>query len=368
MGQLTPSLITCTPKTGALVDYFGRNTPAGRDNGQLAFLAWLVSSANLMGLRKLSDDVIGIPGKKRGVRLMFPQPVCVDVCTADYDCTAAKAELKPSLSIVDLDITTKYHVCSNEQTPAPAALTFNGSEFAQYCELDDAAFLQDQFSKFDLSMLYAIDKTMVTLLNTLILPAHAGIKIPILKTSTDTGTRIINDEWLMAVQEKLDSAGLTTADVVIFGGRMVRTIAQKYRIATASTEGYDITKAAADLPAMYYDRNFDTVFGVNKIVVIPKGLLQLVTFNQYVGQKAFRGDTKVLFTKTAPLGNGSTLTFDYVWERDPECDVYKYFPSLFAELIKGIAGACGDQNADGLFVFEDCGANDILACPPPPAP
>lgn len=358
---LTPSLITCTPRTAALADYFGRNVPAGRENGQLSFLQWLLSSENTAGLRKLSDDIIGVPGKKRGVRMMYPQPVCVEVCADTFACTDTKGSIAPALSIVDFDITTKYYVCSGDPA-APAALTFDGSQFAQYCELDDDTFMQDQFSKFDLSMLYSIDKTMVTLLKTLIHADNDAIALPFLKTSTDTGTRIVNDEWLMWVAEKLDTAGMTMDDVVIFGGRMVRTLAAKYKVATASTEGYDVTKAVGDLPAMYYDRNFDTVFGVNQFVTIPKGLLQLVTFNNYVGSKAFRGDTKVLFTKTAPLGNGSSITFDYVWERDPECDVYKYFPSLYAELVKGIAGGCVGANADGLFQFQDCGANTQPVC------
>ena len=341
----------CAPRTAFLADYFGKNVPAGRDLGQLSFLQYLLSPANLAGVRRLSDDIIGVPGKKRGVKLQFDTPLCVEICTSDYVCTDTKGEIKPAIQFAEFDIATKYHVCDN--AGLPSALKFTDSEFAQYCQLDDEAFLQNQFSQFDLSMFKALDKAMVELLRTLV-PAADDKTFPFFKENTTTGFKQLNDEWLLWVSESIADEGGDIADYVIFGGRMVKAITSKYNIASASSEGFDITKNQSQVPDLYYDRNFDAVFGANAIVLIPKNALQLVTFNEYVGAKAFRGETAINATKVMPLGNGTSIEFDYQWRRDIECPGYTYFPSLWAELIKAVPGSCTDPNASGILVFKDC--------------
>lgn len=349
----------CAPKTANLVDYFGRNVPEGRDLGQLSFLQWLNSNQNLSGVRRLSDDIIGVPGKKRGVKLQFNTPMCVKVCSTEHNCLDPKCPISPAIQFADFDILTKYHVCCDDDTPA--ALTFDEAEWAQYCELNDEQFLADRFSEFDMQMLKALDKELVQLLRTLI-PSSKEFTFPFMKPNAATGHIALSDDWLFWVSEKIADEGMDISNYVIFGGRFVKAIQQKFKIATASTEGYDINKIAGDVPELFYDRNFDSVFGSNSFVLIPKNALQLVTWNEYVGAKAFRGELAINATKTAPLGNGSSLTFDYQWRRDVECPKYTYFPSLWAELVKAISGSCENPDADGIFVFKDCAPLEVPVC------
>jgi len=349
----------CAPKTAYLSDYFGRQVPENRDYGSLAFLQWLVSNENLAGVRRLSDDIIGVPGKKRGVKLQFTQPMCVQVCTTAWACDDAKVPLSPAISFAEFDIETKYHVC--DTSGAPAALKFTNSEWAQYCELNDEQFIQDQFSKFDMSMFKALDKALVELLRTM-LPAADDVTLPFMRTNTTTGYKTLADEWLLWISEKLADEGTDMMDVVLFGGSMVKTIQHKYKIATASTEGFNLANTSGDIPNMYFDRNFDSVFGKNVIIAIPKNALQLVTFNEYVGGKRHIGELAINSTKVMPLGNGSSIEFDYQWRKDVNCLSYEYFPSLYMELVKTLAGGCIDPNADGFIVFKDCGDNELPAC------
>lgn len=359
MPLVNPSSFSgCAPRTAFLSDYFGKNVPVGRDNGQLGFLQFLVSQANLAGVRRLSDDIVGVPGKKRGVKLQFDTPLCVDVCTADYVCTDTKGEIKPAIQFAEFDIETKYHVCDAQGVPA--ALKFTDSEFAQYCQLDDEAFLQNQFAQFDMSMFKAIDKALVELLRTLV-PAANDKTFPFFKVNSTTGYKQLNDEWLLWMSESLVDAGIDIADVVIMGGRMVKAIQAKYQLASASSEGFDLSKNSGSVPPLYYDRNFDSVFGANALVLVPRAALQLVTFNEYVGAKAFRGETAINATKVMPLGNGSSIEFDYQWRKDVDCPGYSYFPSLYAELIKAIPGGCAG-NSDGILVFKDCEALESPVC------
>lgn len=360
MPLVNPSTFTgCAPRTAQLADYFGRNVPEGRDLGQLGFLQFLNSSINMSGVRKLSDDIIGVPGKKRGVKLQFNTPMCVKVCATQWNCLDPKAPISPAIQFAEFDLLTQYHVC--DANNAPAALTFDEAEFAQYCELNDEQFLADRFSEFDMQMLKALDKELVQLLSTLI-PASKTVTMPFFRTSAVTGTKVLVDEWLFWMSEKIADEGMDISNYVIFGGRFIKALEYKMKVAAATTEGYDIRNLRGDMPAFYYDRNFDAVFGTNAFVAIPKAGLQLVTWNQYVGSKAFRGETAINATKTAPLGNGTSLTFDYQWRRDIECPKYTYFPSLYAELIKAIPGSCTNPDADGIFIFKDCADVEVPSC------
>jgi hypothetical protein len=341
-----------------LKDYFGKNVPEGRDVGSLAFLQWLLSSENTAGVRKLSDDIVGVPGKKRGVRMQFTQPTCVQVCTTQWNCLDPKEPISPAISFAEFEILSEYHVC--DSAGKPAALKFDESQWAQYCELNDEAFLQEQFAAFDMSMFKALDKTMVELLRTLI-PASREYTFPFLRENSTTGFKQLSDEWLLWISQKLADEGYDIMDVVIFGGKMIQTIKHKYKIATASTEGFNLSSTSGDMPNMYYDRNFDAVFGQNALVIIPKNSLQLVTWNKYVGAKAFRGETAINATKIMPLGNGVSVEFDYQWRRDIECPAYEYFPSLYAELVKALPGSCTNPLAEGLMVVKDCGDNALPA-------
>lgn len=354
-----PATYACPTPTLQLKDYFGRNVPEGRDLGQLAFLQFLTSSINTAGLKRLSDDIKGVPGKKHGVKLMFNTPMCVKVCSTEWNCLDPKCPISPAIQFADFEILTKYHVCCDDDTPA--ALTFDEAEWKQYCELDDATFMADKFAEFDMKMLQAIDKTMVELLRTMI-PASKEFTLPFFKTNTATGVKALTDEWLFWISEKVADEGMDISNFVIFGGRFIRAIQQKFKVSTASQEGVDVTKLQGDLPMMYYDRNFDAVFGTNTFVLIPKQALQLVTWNEYVPGKDFRGELAINATKLAPLGNGSSLPFDYQWRRDIECPKYSYFPSLWAELVKAIPGSCTNPDADGFFIFKDCSPLEVPAC------
>ncbi len=355
-----PSTFTgCAPKTAFLADYFGKNVPTGRDNGSLAFLQFLLSAQNTSGVRKLSDDILAVPGKKRGVKMLFESPLCVKVCSTEWNCADPKAPISPAVQYAEFDIETEYHACTD--AGAPAALTFTDSEWAGFCDLDDEAFLQNQFAQFDMSMFKAVDKQLVQLFRTLI-DISREVSLPFLRVNSTTGYTVLADDWLLWVSEKLSDEGIDIADVVIFGGRMIKTISHKYKVATASTEGFDLSATAGDVPELFYDKNFDSVFGTNAFVVVPKKSLQLVAFNKYVGQKSFRGEKEINFTKVMPLGNGTSLTFDYQWRRDVDCPGYTYFPSLMAELVKTVSGACANPDADGLLVFRDCGTNALPVC------
>ncbi len=358
MGITNPSVFGgCIPTTGDLQSYFGKNTPMGRDFGSIAFLQWLKSAENTAGVRQFTQDLQAAIGKKRKIQLMFEQPVCVTVCAADFACDDVPGEVKPAIQFLDVDIDTRYFPCDNAGNPV--ALTFEVAEYEQYCMLDDASFLRDKFAAFDYGWLRALDKELVQLFRASI-PQSAEITMPFLRVVN--GVRVLVDEFLLWIDQKISEIGMDINDYVIFGGQFIKTLEYKFGVATASQEGFDVTKQRAGLPMMYYDRNFDASFGVNSFVMIPKKSVQLITWVQNKGLSAFQGETTIKYTKTAPLGNGTSLEYDYTWKREIDCPKFSYLPSIYAELVKALPGGCLDQESDGIFIFRDCSPNEIPEC------
>jgi hypothetical protein len=354
---LTSGTNLCIPTTGELFEYFGKNTPLGRENDGTAFLQFLKSNTNTQGLRRLSDSITGVAGKTRGVKLATKSPVCFSICASPFNCLEEPTPYSVPLSFFDYEIESRFTPCDGSGDPM--ALVMDSAQYAQYCALDDKSFFDEMIMNFDMRFVKELNKSLVQMLLTNI--TNTVKSYPILANNTATGQRVLNDELPLWIEELVATAKMTTSDYVIFGGQMVNLVKAKFGIGTLSTEG--ATSVVSTLPDMYFDRTFDTVFGKNSLVLIPKAAFQFVEWTQYTGSKAFNGEREILFNKSVPLGNGTSQTIDFTWEWDPKCSKYQYMPSLYAELIKAIGGGCGLGNTqDGIFIIKDCNTTLIPTC------
>jgi len=357
MGQLTPSAGLCIPTTGELVEYFGKNTPEGRENDGLGFLQFLKSQTNTQGTKRLSDSVKGVAGKNRGVKLMYTSPICYSVCASPFNCLETRTPYSVPLHVVDYEIDTRYTPCNS--TGRPMELTLDATQYQQYCDLDDKSFFDELIMGYDMRFMKELDKVLVQMLLTNITNTQAAY--PIVTMNQMTGQRVVNNELPLWLKELVATAKMDYSEYVIFGGQLVNLIAMKFGLKTSTTEGE--TYAINDLPPLYYDRNFDTVFGKNSFVLLPKKAFQFVDWTQYEGSKAFKGEKEIFYTKNVPLGNASFQVIDWIWKWDPECSKYKYMPSIYAELVKTIGGNCLSANQDGIFIVKDCSTTVIPTCP-----
>lgn len=357
MGALNSGTNLCIPTTGQLFDYFGKNTPLGRENNGTAFLQFLKSATNTQGLKRLSDSITGVAGKTRGVKLMTNKPVCFSICASPFNCLEEPTPYTSPISVYDYEIESRFTPC--DANGDPMALFLNSAQYAQYCDMDDKSFFDEMIMNYDMRFIKELDKALVQMLLTNI---NNSVKTyPILAQNTTTGQRVLNDELPLWIEELVAESKMNSSDYVIFGGQMVNLIKAKFGVGTLSTEG--ATSVSSTLPDMYYDRNFDVVFGKNSLVLIPKAAFQFVEWTQYTGSKAFNGEREILFNKSVPLGNGTSQTIDFVWEWDPKCSKYQYMPSLYAELVKAIGGGCGlNDDQDGIYIVKDCSTNLIPTC------
>lgn len=346
----------CIPKTGYAVEFFGKNQPLGRENDSTSFLQFLLSQTNLQGLRKLSDDIIGVPGKTRGVKILSPQPMCFSVCANEYNCLTERTPYTPPISVFEYNIDSRFTPCDGNGDEQ--ALKITASDYAQFCDIDNGLYFKDLIIDYDMRFVKELDKQIVNLLATNI--TSDPKTFPILTNNTTTGQRVINDEVLLFITELVTDAKMDISDYVIFGGQIVNLFKAKFGIQTLSTEG--VTTVAPGMPPMYYNRNFDAVFGKNSFVLLPKKAFQLVNWKQYVGSREALLEKEAYSTKMLPLGNGSFLEVDWLWKWDPECSAYEYMPSVFLELVKSLPGNCEDPDVDGIFIISDCNTSLMQTC------
>lgn len=356
MGQFTPSTGLCIPTTGELVDYFGKNTPEGRENDGLGFIQFLKSLSNTQGTKRLSDSIKGVPGKKRGVKLMYTSPICYSICASPFNCLEDRTPYSAPLNVVDYEIDTRYTPCDG--AGQPMELTLDAAQYQQYCDLDDKSFFNELIIGYDMRFMKELDRVLVEMLLTNITNTQATY--PILSVNQMTGQRVVNNELPLWLKELVSTAKMDYSEYVIFGGQRVNLLASKFGLKTSTSEGAEYT--INDLPPLYYDRNFDTVFGKNSFVLLPKKAFQFVDWTQYEGSKAFKGEKEIYSTKYVPLGNSSFQMIDWTWEWDPKCSIWRYMPSTYAELVKTIGGNCLDADQDGIFIVKDCGTTVIPTC------
>lgn len=324
----------CIP---SLLDYEAvwgeNNSPNGRFLFNYGTLKMLNSPIFTNGARKISDDVMGIAGKKRGVKMMFQDATCVAVCVQDYDCTKVKEYYSPSLRVQEFDLETRYTPCIDGDE---AGLKVSKSEFEQWCQVSEAELAKETIMRFDTKVLDAIDKSLVTLLSTYI---NAGnvVNAPIVTFNTTTSQMQLNSQWELMLESQVNAAGYAIEDMVILAGQFAKLIDGKTNI------------------PVFYDRYVDTVLAnVNSFIAIPKGSFQLVTWLQ---NKSVGYPSTPIFeraTKAIPLGDGTFVEFDYKWEWDTNCDQFVYEPSLWAELVSAVPGTCTSLTQNGVFKFVNC--------------
>jgi hypothetical protein len=344
----------CLAETGFLVDYFGKNTPLGRDTGSTGFLQFLLSNMNRNGFRQLSDIVkSGVVGKKRGFRLIGHSPMCWSVCATEFTCNDQPTPYTSAINYYEGSIDTRYTPC--DANGDPMALTMTEAEMLQYCEIDNGQFFLDMQAKYDLRFAQELDKIFLQGL----LSSSTVKTLPFFLKNANTQMLELNSGWELLMADAISSVGLIPSDYVLVGGLFAKALQTRMGYTTMSTEGLIETRGTYPL---YYDRNVDAVFGKNAFLAIPKGAVQLAIFNENEGDNSFSDSRFMRQRKAIPIGNGEGIPVDYYWEKDPKCNKIEYLPSVYAEMITAVPGSCANGTDNGIFVFQDCNSDILGAC------
>lgn len=351
-----PQVAGCLPTLVDYKEFFGKNYPALSDKGDTSTLQMLKSADNTKGFKQLSDYVNGVPGKTRGVRMQYREPVCVDVCSTAFSCTETRMAVKAALKTIDYEINSRWHPCSSAM---PAELTLTAAEFKNYCMVDNQEEFKAMQMEFDLNFVHQMDINVLQTIQSKVLPGNT-ISKNFFAMSMMGGNPILSDQWLLEVMATLQADGKSIDDYMIVGGMFLLYLKLKYTgFVTTSTEGG--TSQGIQLPPTYFDKNFDTVFGsANSFLLVPKGAFQLVQWIENV--QGFRDERFISSTKLIPLGNGKNMTVDYFWKFDPECKIYKYMPYTYMEVPLAYSQNCANQKENNIYLFNNCSSVGLTDC------
>jgi hypothetical protein len=357
----------CRSLQGKLVTYFGKNIPSRRTLGDTSYIKWLLSPQNTNGFRKISNDIEGVPGKKRGVAFRVDAPFCFNVCAINTTCETEYQTVTSLDQEIVFDLSNApFRHCDAEGEPVK--LRFTESELERFCTETDQSYITDKISMYLLSWEQALDKALATLLNgeigTNAVP-EAITNLPFFTASNQFNPNMaaLNPEALWALEQIYRNMG-NDGQFALIGGDVVSKIAAYKKWATWNAAGLDLSKADPSNPFMFYNRNFNTIYGQKDMILFTPGAQQLVTWNKYKGEKQ-RSVTN-LYSKGTIVLPTTGLEVDWKWWYDYDCEVWTFEAFLHAELATVPAGGCGANVAgvNGIIRVHDCGTPaTIPVCP-----
>ncbi len=344
------------------VDYYGKNAAAFKTGGSTALIKYLLSPQNTAGFRQI--NVESVPGKKRAVAFRVDNPFCFDVCSPTVDCTTVKQVLSnPSMELV-FDLTSNaFRVCDGSGNPMN--LQFATADLLKYCTDTDQSYIQDQIIRFLMRFEEALDKQLATLLLTFVGTNYNGgaiTSLPFFVLNTTTNSSTLNPDamwWLDQGYRDIDGVG----QYALIGGKVINKLITYQKWTGLNSAGIDLSKISDFDPYAYYDRNMDAILGMEGFLQLSPGAAQLVTWNQYKGERA-RSVTD-LYSNGTIVSPSTGLTIDWKWRYDYDCEVWTFEPFLYAELAVNAAGGCGAlSTTNGIIRYTDC-SNSITppACP-----
>lgn len=348
--NITTDTGLCIPTYTDYENIFGEeNSPRGRKLKDTGFLSML-RDRNFSIYTQLSDFVKGVPGKKKGVKGIFKQPMCLTVCTSDFDCNEERASFTSALKVFEYDIETRYTPCETTGSPGtsvPAEYKLTSQELAEFCEIEDANFVKEEIMDVDIEFMNQLDKTFLTIAETYV-PAANELTRNIVVKNTLTNQWTLNNQWELMIESALTDAGLSSSNYVILGGLFTKMVQ------ALGNSRFPI----------YYDVNADAILGKYSFLLIPRGAFQLVYWNDFVGSREFLDSDKLYeqSTKSIPLASGGLLPIDYYWGYEPKCGEFKYMPQLYAELVHAVPGTCDSLTQNGLFKFTNCTEDLLESC------
>jgi hypothetical protein len=366
----------CRNLQTGLIDYFGRNAPQYRTLGSVSFIKWLLSPQNTSGFKKISDDIKGVPGKKRGVAFRVDDAFCFNLCALAVDCTTNNVQyVDPASREIVFDMTNPpFRHCDDQGRPVK--LRFKEADLEKYCTVENTTWIQEQIFRYLLQFEQALDKALATLLNTQIgtnAKGEALTNIPIFTAANSFTPNMaaLNPEAIFAVNQIYADMGYDNQYGVI-GGTIVNKIAEYKKWATWNAAGLDLSKADGLTPFAFYNRNFNALFGEKDFIVAAPGAQQLVMWNKYKGERV-RGVTD-LYSKATIVLPTTGLEVDWKWKYDYDCEEWIYEAFLHAELATVLPGGCSDTDngvdvsaTNGIIRVHDCGTQPIMpVCPEVP--
>lgn len=348
----------CRALQQKLIDYYGANTAEAKTMGSTALIRWLLSPQNTSGFKQITDNITGlpvaVPGKKRAIAFQMDNPFCFDVCSIDgVTCETDHVNLdNPTQEVVfDFDRDAPWRPC--DEDGLPMKLEFTVAELQKYCTETDTSYITRQIARFNKRFIEAFDKRLLELLETMVGKNADGESITNIPffIRHSSGMQTLNPEAWWFMQNTYSNIG-GEGQFGLVGGRVLSKLINFQKLANLADSGIDLSELDDLNPYAFYDRFADTTLGINQFFQLSPGAVQLVTFNDYVGEQ--RRSVTDLYTNSTFIDPGTGLEVDFEWRFDYNCGIYTYKPHLHSELAVARPGGCGIPDANGVLIINDC--------------
>lgn len=353
----------CRALQANLVDYFGNNIAQFRTLAQVSLIKWLLSPQNTSNYQQI--NVESIPGKKRPVAFRVQDPYCFDLCKVDLNCNQTPVYIDHATKEVVFDLTgAPFRHCDG--TGEPVVLRFDETDLMKFCTETDQSIIQRDIAAYLLRFEQALDKQLGNVFATLV--GHNGkdeaiTNIPFWVQSTNIGVQAINPTAVWYLNQVFSDMGMN-GQYALLGGMEVNKIAAFQKWIANNEIGVDMSKANDLNPYMFYNRNLESVLGVQDMIMAAPGTVQFVRWNMYKGEK--RRAVTDLYTHGTVVLPTTGLEVDYEWVYDYKCKVWTFECFLYGELVANLPGGCGASlaNTNGLIRIHDCSAVGVVPeCP-----
>lgn len=346
----------CKALQAKLTDFYGQNAAEFRTLGSIGLIKFLLSPQNTRGFTQI--NVESIPGKKRPVAMLVDNPFCFDICALAANCNTTRVESTNPAQEVVFDLTNpEYRVCDGEGSGAqPVALTFEEADLMKYCTETDTSYITRQIARYNKRFIESLDERIFEILASKVgtnAKGQATTDLTFFTTNIDTGQSNLNATAVFFLNQLWKDAG-NDLQFALIGGQTLAMIAEFKKWQGLNSMGVDLNDINEELPFIYYDRNADSKLGLADFLQISPGAAQLVTWNEYKGEK--RRQVTDLYTHGTFIDPATGLEVDYDWYYDYKCKKWTYEPFLFAELAVNAPGGCGDDLAgvNGIVQVHSC--------------
>ena len=364
----TPIAFDCQAIQSDINKYFSQNVIAYKRTKQNSFIRFLRSPMNRQGVTQIQDDATNVYGQKLKVRMRTRDPLCLQLVKQAWTCDQAVTlkNVAPKEHLFDLDDTPYTLKDPTDVTSKPLVFKWNFNEYKRLC-INQPEFFQETIALGLVQLEQLVNKDLMTAVAAKLGKqqladgtAVTAKALPLFLASTTSAVPVQNPFVNAKIQEAYNLSR-TSGKYALFGGSRFWNYAQATNVAAASDWGYDMSKSNGQYDFMW-DLDFDSVFGVGSMVTIPYGAVQLVQWNQNVGDGAIDYPHSKKLTLTTPNG----LRVDMFWEHftGNQCNEIRVGLSTYAELAVVPSGGCGvDNDVNGLFKFTDCSLTTDIACP-----
>jgi hypothetical protein len=339
-----------------------------RTLGSTSTIRYLLSPQNTRGFRRIEDAATGQPavvrGKLRAVAFEMDDPLCLDVCAVEgMTChTEVKETTAHTREVVYEFDGPAYMFC--DANGDPLKISFSRDQLAKYCTEDDTSYITRHIARFNKAFIEALNKRIGQALEAVVGQNAQGAsitRVPFFHEHISSGLTTLNPNGLWELNTAYTNAA-GRGQFALLGGHIINKIAQWHKWMGLADAGIDLSKIPDTNPFAYYDRDMDATLGINNMLMLSPGAVQLVTYNENVG--TYKQEVTDLYTNDTVIDPDTGLQFDIEWRYDYNCKIWTYQPKLFWQLATARPGGCGLAGVNGIFLVEDCSGGGYPAeCP-----